>query len=74
MKRNLFLKTVLLAVLINSLVACTAFQPAERPGLGLVIVKSIVKHHSGQVQVESEENKGSCFTGKHFRSRLGVSA
>lgn len=31
MKRNLFLKTVLLAVIINSLVACAAFQPAKRP-------------------------------------------
>ena len=35
MKRNLFLKTILLAVLINSLVACTTIQPADRPTLPL---------------------------------------
>jgi signal transduction histidine kinase/PleD family two-component response regulator len=34
----------------------------EGNGLGLAIVKSIVEQHSGQVNVQSEVNKGSCFT------------
>lgn len=31
MRKNIFLKATLLAILINTLVACTAFQPAEQP-------------------------------------------
>jgi two-component system phosphate regulon sensor histidine kinase PhoR len=34
----------------------------EGNGLGLAIVKSIVERHSGQMIVESELGKGSCFT------------
>ncbi len=34
----------------------------EGNGLGLAIVKSIVGQHAGQVQVESEFRKGSCFS------------
>jgi signal transduction histidine kinase len=34
----------------------------EGSGLGLAIVKSIVEKHNGQVSVESEYWKGSCFT------------
>lgn len=31
-------------------------------GIGLALVKSIVELHKGKIQVESEVNKGSCFT------------
>lgn len=34
----------------------------EGNGLGLAIVKSIVEQHGGQVNVESEYGKGSCFS------------
>ena len=34
----------------------------EGNGLGLAIVKSIVEHHHGQVNVESEVDKGTSFT------------
>jgi signal transduction histidine kinase/DNA-binding response OmpR family regulator len=34
----------------------------EGNGLGLAIVKSIVEQHGGQVSVESEYGKGSCFS------------
>ncbi len=34
----------------------------EGNGLGLAIVKSIIEKHGGQVSVESEVGKGSCFT------------
>ncbi|WDP89863.1 MAG: PAS domain-containing protein [Desulfobacter sp.] len=31
-------------------------------GLGLAIVKHIVQYHNGRIEVESEKNKGTCFT------------
>jgi signal transduction histidine kinase len=34
----------------------------EGNGLGLAIVKSIAEQHGGQVSVESQQDKGSCFT------------
>jgi len=34
----------------------------EGNGLGLAIVKSIVEQHGGQVNVQSEMDKGTCFT------------
>ena len=34
----------------------------EGNGLGLAIVKSIVDQHGGQVSVQSEVDKGTCFT------------
>jgi signal transduction histidine kinase/DNA-binding response OmpR family regulator len=34
----------------------------EGNGLGLAIVKSIVEQHGGQVSVQSEVDKGTCFT------------
>jgi signal transduction histidine kinase len=34
----------------------------EGNGLGLAIVKSIAEGHGGNVTVESEVGKGSCFT------------
>ena len=37
-------------------------QNIEGNGLGLAIVKSIIEKHGGQISVESEPGKGSCFT------------
>jgi signal transduction histidine kinase len=34
----------------------------EGNGLGLAIVYSIIEHHQGQINVQSEPGKGSCFT------------
>lgn len=39
-----------------------ATQDIEGNGLGLAIVKSIAEQHGGQVQVESTEGQGSCFS------------
>jgi signal transduction histidine kinase len=39
-----------------------ATQDIEGNGLGLAIVKTIVEQHGGQVQVESIEGQGSCFS------------
>jgi signal transduction histidine kinase len=34
----------------------------EGNGLGLAIVHSIIEHHHGQIDVQSETSKGTCFT------------
>ena len=34
----------------------------EGNGLGLAIVKSVIEQHGGQISVESEVDKGTCFT------------
>lgn len=39
-----------------------ATQDIEGSGLGLAIVKAIIEQHHGQIAVESEEARGSCFT------------
>jgi signal transduction histidine kinase len=39
-----------------------AVKDIEGNGLGLAIVKSIIEKHGGQISVESEPGKGSCFT------------
>ena len=39
-----------------------AVKDIEGNGLGLAIVKSIIEKHGGQMSVESEPGKGSCFT------------
>ena len=38
-----------------------AVKDIEGNGLGLAIVKSIIEKHGGQISVESEPGKGSCF-------------
>ena len=38
-----------------------ATRDIEGNGLGLAIVKSIIEKHGGQISVESEPGKGSCF-------------
>ena len=35
---------------------------ARGTGLGLAIVHKIIREHAGSIRVESEPNKGSCFT------------
>jgi len=39
-----------------------AVKDIEGNGLGLAIVKSAIEKHGGQIRVESELGKGSCFT------------
>ena len=39
-----------------------AVKDIEGNGLGLAIVKSTIERHGGQISVESEPGKGSCFT------------
>src|SRR6185503_428635 len=49
-----------------------AVKEIDGNGLGLAIVKSIIEKHEGQVSVESELGKGSCFTVALPISTIGI--
>jgi signal transduction histidine kinase len=40
----------------------TTKEKGKGTGLGLAVIKSIIDHHSGKIELESESGRGTCFT------------
>ena len=40
----------------------TTKEKGKGTGLGLAVIKSIIDHHKGKIEIESESGRGTCFT------------